>query len=221
MEDFDLPTLDGTDVNGFLKAYRDSMKNQYDANVSSLNQQKRNADAQIMSAANKAGVMYSNFPQRSKIQNEANYLTNRAKLNSTYQTGLDKLRSNAVNAYNQIKSLEEAISDLNSLSSGSTSGNNKTNGTTDGTTDSTNDGTNDNNTNSGDDTVVFGTPFTGTADNNESKEEGGNRIGETIGGAITGSMLAPTLFPMLGLPGIVAGGIYGGMSGNKGTFWPF
>ena len=221
MEDFDLPTLDGTDVNGFLKAYRDSMKNQYDANVSSLNQQKRNADAQIMSAANKAGVMYSNFPQRSKIQNEANYLTNRAKLNSTYQTGLDKLRSNAVNTYNQIKSLEEAISDLNSASSGSTSGNNNTNGTTDGT----NDGTNDNNTNSGDDTVVFGTPFTDTADNNESEEEseeeGGNRIGETIGGAALGAALAPAFFPLLGIPGVVAGGIYGGTTVNKGTFWPF
>lgn len=220
MEDFDLPTLDGTDVNGFLKAYRDSMKNQYDANVSSLNQQKRNADAQIMSAANKAGVMYSNFPQRSKIQNEANYLTNRAKLNSTYQTGLDKLRSNAVNAYNQIKSLEEAISDLNSLSSGSTSGNNNTNGTTDGTTD----GTNDNNTNSGDDTVVFGTPFTGVSGISGTvtdKNSSGNRIGETIGGAITGAALAPAFLPMLGLPGVIAGGIYGGMTGNKGTFWPF
>lgn len=120
MEDFDLIGPNGTDVNNeFLKAYRDSLKNQYDANVSSYKQQKRNADAQIMSAANKAGMMYSNFPQRSKIQTEADYLTGLSKLRSTYQTGLDKLRNNAVDAYNQIKAYEEAISDLAGSGSGS------------------------------------------------------------------------------------------------------
>lgn len=120
MEDFDLIGPNGTDVNNeFLKAYRDSLKNQYDANVSSYKQQKRNADAQIMSAANKAGMMYSNFPQRSKIQTEADYLTGLSKLRSTYQTGLDKLRNNAVDAYNQIKAYEEAISDLSGSGGGS------------------------------------------------------------------------------------------------------
>lgn len=120
MEDFDLIGPNGTDVNNeFLKAYRDSLKNQYDANVSSYKQQKRNADAQIMSAANKAGMMYSNFPQRSKIQTEANYLAGLSKLRSTYQTGLDKLRNNAVDAYNQIKAYEEAISDLSGSGGGS------------------------------------------------------------------------------------------------------
>ena len=120
MEDFDLISPNGTDVNNeFLKAYRDSLKNQYDANVSSYKQQKRNADAQIMSAANKAGMMYSNFPQRSKIQTEADYLTGLSKLRSTYQTGLDKLRNNAVDAYNQIKAYEEAISDLSGSRGGS------------------------------------------------------------------------------------------------------
>lgn len=120
MEDFDLIGPNGTDVNNeFLKAYRDSLKNQYDANVSSYKQQKRNADAQIMSAANKAGMMYSNFPQRSKIQTEADYLAGLSKLRSTYQTGLDKLRNNAVDAYNQIKAYEEAISDLSGSGGGS------------------------------------------------------------------------------------------------------
>lgn len=127
MEDFELVGPNGTDINNeFLKQYRDSLKNQFDANVSSLKQQKRNSDASIMSNANRAGLMYSNFPQRSKIQTEADYLTDYSKLRKTYQTGLDSLRNNAVDTYNKIKAYEEAISDLNAKASGTT-GTNKTN----------------------------------------------------------------------------------------------
>lgn len=134
MEDFKLVGPNGTDVNEeFLKAYRDSLKNQYDASVSSLVQQKRNNDASIMSSANEAGMMYSNFPQRSKIQSEAQYLTNLSKLRSTYQTGLDKLRNNAVDVYNQIKSYEEAIADLNGARGGSGGGSGGGTGGGDGT----------------------------------------------------------------------------------------
>lgn len=123
MEDFELVGPNGTDVNNeFLKAYRDALRNQYDANVSSYMQQKRNADAQIMSSANEGGMMYSNFPQRSKIQSESRYLQGLSKLRSTYQTGLDKLRNNAVDTYNQIKAYEEAISDINKSSGGSGGG---------------------------------------------------------------------------------------------------
>lgn len=114
MNDFELIAPNGTDIdNEFLKQYRDALRNQYDANVSSLMQEKRNADASIMSSANRAGLMYSNFPQRAKIQNEANYLKNMSNLHTTYQTGLDKLRGNAVDTYNKIKDLEDAIADLN------------------------------------------------------------------------------------------------------------
>lgn len=123
MEDFELVGPNGTDVNNeFLKQYRDALRNQYDANVSSLRQQKRNSDASIMSAANESGMMYSNFPQRSKIQAESEYLSNLSNLHNTYQTGLDKLRSNAVNAYNQIKAYEEAIADLDEATSKNNSG---------------------------------------------------------------------------------------------------
>lgn len=114
MNDFELIAPNGTDINNeFLKQYRDALRSQYDANVSSLRQEKRNADAAIMSGANRAGLMYSNFPQRAKIQNEANYLKNMSNLHTTYQTGLDKLRGNAVDTYNKIKDLEDAIADLN------------------------------------------------------------------------------------------------------------
>lgn len=140
MEDFELVGPNGTDVNNeFLKQYRDALKNQYDASLSSLRQQHRNNQASIMSAANERGMMYSNFPQRSKIQAETDYLTNTSKLRSTYQTGLDKLRNNATNAYNQIKAYEEAIKDLEEKAAGG--GSNSGSGGTTGTT-----GTNGNNT---------------------------------------------------------------------------
>lgn len=124
MEDFELVGPNGTDVNNeFLKQYRDALKNQYDASLSSLRQQYRNNQASIMSAANERGMMYSNFPQRSKIQSETDYLTNASKLRSTYQTGLDKLRNNAANTYNQIKAYEEVIKDLEEkAASGGSSG---------------------------------------------------------------------------------------------------
>lgn len=124
--------LQGNDVNQFFLSYRDALKNNYDSAVSALKQNKRNDDASIMSSANRQGLMYSNFPQRAKIQTESTYLNNLANARNSYQTGLDKLRSNAVNTYNTIKSYQEAISDLNDatakLSSGGTSGTGGTSG---------------------------------------------------------------------------------------------
>lgn len=174
MENFDLIGPNGTDINNeFLKAYRDSLRNQYDANVSSYRQQKRNADAQIMSAANKAGMMYSNFPQRSKIQTEADYLTGLSKLRGTYQTGLDKLRNNAVDAYNQIKAYEEAISDLNGAGGGSGGSGGGTGGGTggDGTPGTTGntDGNNPSNTIQGDYDLVEHIPVSNNAGTSSNK----------------------------------------------------
>lgn len=112
LEDF--RDLQGNNVNDFIKAYRDELKNDFDANVSNLQQQRRNDMASIMSNANKRGMMYSNFPERSKLQYEANtYLPNYKNIYSSYQTGLDKLRSNALSTYNNIKSLQSSINDLN------------------------------------------------------------------------------------------------------------
>lgn len=155
MDNFELIAPNGTDINNdFLRAYRDSLKAQYDSNLAALVQNKRNNDAAIMSNANRQGLMYSNFPQRAKIRNEADYLTNVNKLRSTYQTGLDSLRNNAIDSYNRIKSYEEAIADLNEKiaknSKGST-GNNGTNGNTDGDNDGNSD--DDDTVNSGNDNI--------------------------------------------------------------------
>lgn len=173
MEDFKLVGPNGTDVNEeFLKAYRDSLKNQYDASVSSLVQQKRNNDASIMSSANEAGMMYSNFPQRSKIQSEAQYLTNLSKLHSTYQTGLDKLRNNAVDVYNQIKSYEEAIADLNGASGGSGGGTGGSNGTGGGGTGGTGGTGGGDNGTTGDNENIAGGEIPTIAYNDSGKNSG-------------------------------------------------
>lgn len=109
-----LEDLQGNDINEFIQNYRDSLQAQYDSGVASLNQQRKNDFANIMSGANKAGMMYSNFPQRSKIQYDtSSFYPTMIKSRQTYQTALDKLRSNAISLYNQNKTIQEAIDDLN------------------------------------------------------------------------------------------------------------
>lgn len=113
MDGFDINDNQGNNLNDFLKNYRDAWDRNYAANNMLLNRKRSNDQASIMSAANKRGMMYSNFPERAKIQYESDtYLPAYSQNFQTYQTGLDKLRSNAVNYYNQAKSLEEAIADL-------------------------------------------------------------------------------------------------------------
>ena len=112
----DFKDLQGNDVNQFIREYRDSMKNNYADNVAQIQQQKHNDYASIMSQANKAGMMYSNFPERSKMQYESStYLPNLNSAYKTYQTGLDKLRSSALGTYNSIKETQDEINHLNSL----------------------------------------------------------------------------------------------------------
>lgn len=214
MEDFELVGPNGTDVNNeFLKQYRDALKNQYDASLSSLNQQYRNNQASIMSAANEKGMMYSNFPQRSKIQTETDYLNNASKLHSTYQTGLDKLRNNAVNAYNQIKAYEEAISDLNekiaSGGSGSSSSSSSGSGGSGDTITMNLGGNSDIDTSkftSGDDSANkknFWKDTIGYGDNIV-----GGLVGSAIGG-MAGSLVSPVYGPLSGLLGQAAGSLWG------------
>lgn len=101
-------------VDPFITQYRDALERQRDLSNQYVDNQRRNDFAGIMSGANTAGMMYSNFPQRSKIQyNATTYTPNLTKVRDTYRTGLDKLRSNTLNLYNQLKSINEAIADLN------------------------------------------------------------------------------------------------------------
>lgn len=98
----------------FIQAYRDTLQPAYDAQVKALEQQRSNDYASIMSNANVAGAMFSNFPMRDKIQYDTKtYLPSMVKARQSYQTGLDKLRENTANLINQTKSINEAIADLN------------------------------------------------------------------------------------------------------------
>lgn len=110
-------------VDPFVNQYRDALERQRDLANQNLDNTRRNDYATIMGNANTAGMMYSNFPQRSKIQYDtATYMPNQQKIQTTYQTGLDKLRGNVVDLSNQLKSINEAIADLNKTNtSGSTS----------------------------------------------------------------------------------------------------
>lgn len=110
----ELKDLQNNDINQIAKNYRTALDNQYNAGVAALGQQRTNDFANIMSGANKAGMMYSNFPERSKTQYDTQTFTpTLVKTRQSYQTGIDKIRSNVADLYNNNKTIEEAIADLN------------------------------------------------------------------------------------------------------------
>lgn len=100
----------------FYRNYRENLSRQNEVGKQNLWQQRRNAQASIMSGANKAGMLYSNFPERSKIQYDAQtYDPAVIKMQTSYQTGLDTLRNNILKYQNSIKDLQENIAHLNSM----------------------------------------------------------------------------------------------------------
>ena len=104
------------ELDPFITAYRDSLERQRDLSLQNLANQRKLDQTAIMTGANKAGMMYSNFPQRSKIQYDTQtYLPGQVKIQQGYQTGLQKLRENIINTSNQLKSINEAIADLNKI----------------------------------------------------------------------------------------------------------
>ena len=131
------PSKSMSAVDPFITQYRDALERQRDLSLQNLGNTRRNDFAQIMGNANSAGMMYSNFPERTKIQYDTStYMPNQTKIQSTYQTGLDKLRTNVISLSNQLKNINDAISDLNKT--GVNGNNTNTNGvqqiTIDGTT---------------------------------------------------------------------------------------
>ena len=100
----------------FYRNYRESLSRQNENDAILLDQQRRNAQASIMSGANKAGLLYSNFPQRSKVQYDVStYQPAQIKLQNTYQTGLSTLQNNILKYQNSIREIQEAINHLNSM----------------------------------------------------------------------------------------------------------
>lgn len=104
-------------IKDFYQNYRDSLDRQYQTAMQSLEQQRKNAQTSIMSGANKAGMLYSNFPARSKIQyDQSTYQPAQIKLQNSYQTGLDTLRNNILKYQNAIAEIQDNIAHLNSMS---------------------------------------------------------------------------------------------------------
>lgn len=109
--------MDTQQIKDFYQNYRDSLDRQYQSALQSLEQQRKNAQTSIMSGANKAGMMYSNFPARAKIQyDQQTYQPAQIKLQTSYQTGLDTLRNNILKYQNSIREIQDSIAHLNSMS---------------------------------------------------------------------------------------------------------
>ena len=107
---------DASQVKDFYQNYRDSLDRQYQTAVQSLEQQRKNAQTSIMGGANKAGMLYSNFPARAKVQyDQETYQPAVIKLQNTYQTGLDTLRNNILKYQNSIAEIQDSIAHLNSM----------------------------------------------------------------------------------------------------------
>lgn len=108
--------FDENQIKDFYQNYRDSLDRQYQSAIQSLSQQRKNVQASIMSGANKAGMMYSNFPMREKIKYDVStYQPAQIKLQNTYMTGLDQLRNNILKYQNSIREIQESIAHLNSM----------------------------------------------------------------------------------------------------------
>lgn len=110
----DLTDFQGNNINDFITNYRNALQTQQEASQEALKQQRANDYASIMSNANRAGMMYSNFPARDKVKYDTQTFYPAAiKAYQQYQTALDKVRANAINLWNQNKTIQEAIADLN------------------------------------------------------------------------------------------------------------
>lgn len=104
------------EIKGLYEAYRDSISRQKENAIQTLEQQRVNDHANIMANANTQGMMYSNLPERQKIQYDmGTYEPAVVKTQTSYQTGLDTLRNNIVKYQNSIKNIQDAINHLNSL----------------------------------------------------------------------------------------------------------
>lgn len=102
--------------NEFVQNLRTALGESYDAGMKALENQRSLDHAAIMNKANKAGVMFSNIPQRMKIQYDTQtYMPAQVNLRNSYQTGLQSLRENAINMANQVAYYQQLIDHYNSL----------------------------------------------------------------------------------------------------------
>lgn len=105
----------GNDIGNFVTNYRTALDQQYEADKAALENQRRLDQTSIMSNMNTRGLLHSSFPTVSKLQYDTStYEPNMIKTRQSYQSGLDSLYNSVAKYYNQIKKLQEKISDYNS-----------------------------------------------------------------------------------------------------------
>lgn len=106
--------LDANDE--FMRNLRESLKGTYLTGTANLQNQRYLDHSTIMNQANKAGSLFSNVPQRAKIQYDTNtFMPGQVQLRNTYQTGLDTIRNNAINAANQVRYYQDMINHYNTM----------------------------------------------------------------------------------------------------------
>lgn len=104
------------DMGTFMQNYRTALEDQYTADVNALENQRKLDQTSIMANAAARGMLHSTFPTRDKLKYDTStYEPQLVKLRQGYQSGLDKLYSNAVNYYNMAKEYQEKIADLNEI----------------------------------------------------------------------------------------------------------
>lgn len=109
--------------NEFIQNLRTALTESYEAGMANLDNQRQLDQSAIMNKANKAGVMFSNIPQRMKIQYDTNtYMPTQVKLRNSYQTGLQSLRENAINMANQVNYYQQMIDHYNTMPTSNSSG---------------------------------------------------------------------------------------------------
>lgn len=102
--------------NEFVQNLRTALDESYQAGLANLENQRSQGHRQIMQSANKAGVLFSNIPQAMKIQYDTDtYMPAQVKLRNSYQTGLQALRENSLNAINQVAYYQQMIDHYNNL----------------------------------------------------------------------------------------------------------
>lgn len=98
----------------FIQNYRQALEDQYNADTAALANQRKLDHTTIMSGANRAGMLHSTFPTINKLKYDVGtYEPQLIKVRQGYTTGLDNLYNNVSKYYNQIKSIQEKIADLN------------------------------------------------------------------------------------------------------------
>lgn len=99
-------------LNQFMANYTSALNQQYAAEQERLAQERANAQTSIMSNANVGGTLYSNLTGRDKVKYDTStYLPGLQTAYTTYQTGLNDMRTKAAQLANTLKGYEEQTAD--------------------------------------------------------------------------------------------------------------